>query len=160
MRGLVLNEQRKEIIKALNRMGIENSQDGMDCVLCAFDLENNKLEFATANNPLWIIRNKKVIEYKAEKMPVGKGEINAKDFTNQMTELQKGDLVYTFTDGYADQFGGPNGKKLMYKHFKELLISISHLTMAEQKEKLNLAFNDWKGRNEQIDDVLVIGVRV
>ena len=156
----VLNEQRKEIIKALNPIGNENSKDGMDCVLCAFDLVNNKLEFAAANNPLWLIRDNELIQYKADKMPVGKGEEQAKDFTQQTIDIRKGDMVYIFTDGYADQFGGPKGKKFMYKQLSQLLISSHHLPLSEQHDILKKALNDWKGRSEQIDDILIIGLKI
>lgn len=156
----ILTEQRKEIIKSLNPKGDENSKDGMDCVLCAFDLENNQLEFAAANNPLWLVRNKELTEYKADKMPVGKGEDNAKDFRNQIVELQKGDIIYTFTDGFADQFGGPKGKKYKYKQLKDLFLANAHKSMGEQKELLSKSLNDWKGEQEQVDDILVIGVKI
>ncbi len=162
----ILNEQRKEIIKALNPKGNENSKDGMDCVLCSFDLYNNKLDFAAANNPLWLVRKNdstktnELIEYKGDKMPVGKYNEKSADFTPQQIDLQKGDIVYTFTDGYADQFGGNKGKKFMYKKLKDLLIQIAHLPMDEQKKSLNKTMNDWKGNNEQVDDILIIGVRI
>jgi serine phosphatase RsbU (regulator of sigma subunit) len=158
--GQILTEQRKEIIKALNPKGNENSKDGMDCVLCAFDLQQNKLEFAAANNPLWLIRNKELIDYKGDKMPVGKGEDQAKDFTNQTIDLQKGDIIYTFTDGYADQFGGSKGKKFMYKQLAQLLLDNHHLPLTEQRDLLARSLNVWKGNHEQVDDILVIGVRV
>ncbi|MES2837053.1 MAG: tetratricopeptide repeat protein [Bacteroidota bacterium] len=177
----ILNEQRKKIIKALNPKGNENSKDGMDCVLCAFDLQNNKLNFAAANNPVWVIRreigdvrletekqssqysnlNSHILtEYKADKMPVGKYEEGAKDFTLQEIDLQKGDIIYTFTDGFADQFGGDKGKKFMYKKLKELLLENAHLAMTEQKDILQNTINTWKADHEQVDDILVIGVRV
>jgi serine phosphatase RsbU (regulator of sigma subunit) len=172
----VLNEQRKKIIKALNPTGTENSRDGMDCVLCAFDLQNNALEFAAANNPVWIIRNSgtlslsvraesrtgnaELLEFKPDKMSVGKGEDDARDFTLQRIQLQKGDLVYTFTDGLADQFGGPKGKKFMYRQLKQLLLTNHHLPLNQQRELISRAINNWKGTNEQVDDILLIGVRV
>jgi serine phosphatase RsbU (regulator of sigma subunit) len=156
----ILNEQRKEIIKALNPKGSENSKDGMDCVLCAIDITNNTLEFAAANNPVWLIRNNELTEYKADKMPVGKYEDNAKDFKSQSIAIQKGDLTYTFTDGYADQFGGPKGKKFKYKQLENLLLANHHLPMDKQRELLSQTINDWKGNNEQVDDILVIGVRI
>lgn len=174
----VLTEQRKKIIKALNPTGTENSKDGMDCVLCAFDLQNNILEFAAANNPVWIVRklaadtpdssvtsrasvtDAELIEFKPDKMPVGKGEDNARDFTHQSVQLQKGDLVYTFTDGFADQFGGPKGKKFMYRQLKQLLLDHCHLPLAQQRELIANTINAWKGSNEQVDDMLLIGVRI
>lgn len=163
----ILNEQRKKIIKALNPTGKENSKDGMDCVLCAFEFPSStekngtvKLSFAAANNPLWLVRNKELTEYKADKMPVGKYEDDSQDFTSQNIDLQKGDIIYTFTDGYADQFGGDRGKKFFGKNLKELLIKNCHIPMAQQKEELSKTINTWKGNAEQVDDILVIGVRI
>ncbi len=156
----ILNEQRKEIIKALNPTGNENSKDGMDCVLCAFDLQNNMLQVALANNPLWIIRNNELIEIKGDKMPVGKYEDGNKDFTNHTFNLQKGDVVYLFTDGYADQFGGEKGKKFKYKHLKDVLLANVHKQMHEQKEVLAKTINDWKSDLEQVDDILIIGIKI
>ncbi|MES2761077.1 MAG: tetratricopeptide repeat protein [Bacteroidota bacterium] len=156
----ILNEQRKEIIKALNPTGTENSKDGMDCVLCAFDLQENKMQFALANNPLWIIRNGQLIEIKADKMPVGKYDENINDFTAHSMDLQKGDVIYLLTDGYADQFGGTKGKKFKYRHLKDLLLANVAKPMAEQKEMLSKTINDWKTGVEQVDDILIIGVRV
>ncbi|MDP2386625.1 MAG: tetratricopeptide repeat protein [Bacteroidota bacterium] len=158
--GNILTEQRKEIIKALNPKGDENSKDGMDCVLCAFDLKNNQLDFAAANNPLWLVRNNELTEFKADKMPVGKGEDNAMDFRNQNIQLEKGDIIYTFTDGYADQFGGPKGKKFKYKQLEEVILANTNKPMQEQKDALLASINQWKGEQEQVDDILVIGVRV
>ncbi|MEQ1733910.1 MAG: SpoIIE family protein phosphatase [Bacteroidia bacterium] len=156
----ILNEQRKEIIQALNPQGNENSKDGMDCVLCAININENKLQLSASNNPLWLVRNNELIEYKADKMPVGKYDDRAKDFTLQEIQLQTNDVLYMFTDGYADQFGGEKGKKFMYKQFKALLLSIAHLPMAEQQRKLQHTFEAWKGDLEQVDDVCVMGIRI
>ena len=156
----ILNKQRDEIIKALNPNGNENSKDGMDCALCAFDLNNNKLEFALANNPLWLVRNNELIEYKADKMPVGMYEEVQKDFTLHSLNIQKGDTIYLLTDGYADQFGGDKGKKFKYKHLKDVLLANAHKTMEGQKQILSDTINTWKGNLEQVDDILIIGIRV
>lgn len=156
----ILNEQRKEIIKALNPNGNENSKDGMDCALCAFDLKNNSVEFALANNPLWLIRDNELIEYKADKMPVGMYEEIQKDFTLHSLNIQKGDTIYLLTDGYADQFGGDKGKKFKYKHLKDVLQVNTHKTMEEQKQILSETINTWKGNLEQVDDILIVGIRV
>ena len=179
----ILNAQRKEIIQALNPEGSnEESKDGMDCILCAYDFDKMLLHFAAANNPLWLIREKssklkvqsseasennselntqnfELIEYKADKMPVGKYSEKMESFTLNTIELQKGDIIYTSTDGFADQFG-TNGKKLMKKKFKEELLKIHQQPMAEQKIHLNQFFESWKGSTEQVDDVTVIGVRI
>jgi len=156
----ILNSQRKEIIQALNPVGsTEESKDGMDCTLCVYDFDKMLLHFAAANNPLYLIRNRELTEYKADKMPVGKYHETMAPFSLQTITLQKGDIVYTSTDGFADQFG-VNGKKLMKKKFKEELLKIHQLPMNEQKEYLNNFFENWKGTNEQVDDVCVIGVRI
>ncbi|HET6245942.1 MAG: SpoIIE family protein phosphatase [Bacteroidetes bacterium] len=157
----ILNYTRDGIIASLNPEGsTEESKDGMDCVLCAYDFENKTLEFAAANNPLWLIRNNQLIEYKADKMPVGKYAGEMRPYTLQKTDLQKGDLIYTFTDGFPDQFGGENGKKFKSANFKKLLLSIVHYSMEKQKEILNDTFENWKGNLEQVDDVCIIGVKV
>jgi serine phosphatase RsbU (regulator of sigma subunit) len=158
--SLILDQQRRQIIKALNPVGNENSKDGMDCVLCSFDLSNNKLEFAAANNPLWLVRDEKIIEFNPDKMPVGKGEQNDKGFTLQSIDLQKGDMIYMFTDGFADQFGGPKGKKFMYRQLGKLILSVHKTPMNAQKQALSNELNSWKGSNEQVDDILVIGIRI
>jgi serine phosphatase RsbU (regulator of sigma subunit) len=152
---------RKGIIDSLNPEGSEEeSKDGMDCVLCAYDFRNSRLEFAAANNPLWLVRDKQVVEYKPDKMPVGKYGDDIKPFTLQSVDLKEGDIVYTFTDGFADQFGGPKGKKFKYKQLQDILLENHHLPLDEQKEILNKKFEDWKGNLEQVDDVTIIGIKV
>lgn len=147
----------KEIAKTLNSI-----KDGMDMALCAINFEKLELQYAGANNPLYIVRQKQFIEVKADKLAIGADTENAevKIFTNHVIKLEKGDSIYLFTDGYADQFGGPNGKKFKYKKFQELLIEIQDNSMAEQKHILNYHFEQWKGSLEQVDDILVIGIRV
>lgn len=136
-------------------------RDGMDIVLCCIDLAGRRLEYAGANNPLYIIRDKQLIKLKADKQPItASTETIAKPFTNNCVELQKNDCVFLFTDGFADQFGGPHGKKFMYKQFGELLISISGKSMKEQEQLLKQSFERWKGSLPQVDDVLVIGIKI
>lgn len=137
----------------------DNVKDGMDMGLCCIDQKKMSLQYAGANNPLYIIRNQELIEVKADKQPIGKYDYRT-NFTNHELELHKGDCIYVFSDGFADQFGGPKGKKFMYKPFKRLLTELSHLDMSNQKSKLLTAFHDWKGGLEQIDDVCVFGVKV
>ncbi len=156
----ILNEQRKEIIEALNPVGsTEESKDGMDCVLCVYDFDKMLLHFAAANSSLWLVRNGELIEYKGDKMPVGKHTDEVPSFTLQTIELKKGDIIYTSTDGFADQFG-TNGKKLMKKKFKVELLKIHKLSMKDQKQYLDRFFETWKGNLEQVDDVCVIGVSI
>jgi serine phosphatase RsbU (regulator of sigma subunit) len=152
---------RKGIIASLNPEGSEEeSKDGMDCVLCAYDFENMKLEFAAANNPLWLIRNGELLEYKPDKMPVGMYHSKITPFSLHTIALEKGDIVYTFTDGYADQFGGEKGKKYKYKKLQEKLLAIKDLPLVDQKEILDSEFEKWKGNLEQVDDVLIIAVKI
>lgn len=147
----------KEISKTLNSI-----KDGMDIALCAINFDTMELQYAGANNPLYIVKQKQFIEVKADKQAIGADMDNShvKKFTNHLIKLEKGDSVYLFTDGYADQFGGPNGKKFKYKKFQELLIEIQDNSMEEQKHILNYHFEQWKGELEQVDDILVIGIRI
>ena len=163
----VLNKLRKKIISALEHGGKGNieQKDGMDVALCVWHKESNLLEYAGANNPVWIIRPIKgskaheIIELKANRMPVGY-HYDVKDFTAQEFQLQKGDAIYLFTDGFVDQFGGPDGKKYKSKKFKEMLLTLQHLSMKDQALMINKEFNDWRGDNEQIDDLCLVGVKV
>jgi len=158
---LVLNELRNGIIQALNQEGKETeTKDGMDIALVAYDYKNNIVEFSGANNPLYFIRNNELIEYKADKMPVGLYERKQEPFSRTEISVEKGDVLYIFSDGFADQFGGPNGKKYMYKRFKEFLLSIHHLPMSEQASLLEKEILEWRGELEQIDDHIVIGIRI
>ncbi len=170
----ILNHTRAKIIERLKKDGsAEGGKDGMDASLISFDFKNNTLSYAAANNPVWIVRSLspfeggarragdvELIELAPDKMPVGKHDKDSIPFTQHTIELQKGDVVYALTDGFPDQFGGPKGKKFMYKNLKELLVSIAPKPMEEQKETLKAAFNNWKGTLEQVDDVCLIGVRI
>ncbi|MFN3916798.1 MAG: tetratricopeptide repeat protein [Flavobacteriales bacterium] len=156
--GKILDKTREIVIQEFDKSD-EVVNDGMDISLCA--LQGNTLWWAGANNPLWITRKgaAEVEEIKSDKQAIGKGD-NLKPFTTHKIELQKGDSVYIFTDGYTDQFGGEKGKKFKASRLKELLLSISHEPMEKQKHLLNQAFEQWKGDLEQIDDVCIIGVRL
>lgn len=157
----ILDNVRKGIIASLNPEGSEEeSKDGMDCVLCAFDFEEMKLDFAAANNPLWLIRDGAVIEFKPDKMPVGKSPKENEPYTLQTIQLQKGDTIYIFTDGYADQFGGEKGKKFKYKQLQDLLLKNCSKSMEEQKQLLSTTIEKWMGNLEQVDDILVIGIKI
>ncbi|NQV53997.1 MAG: SpoIIE family protein phosphatase [Flavobacteriales bacterium] len=139
----------------------EEVKDGMDIALCALNTKTRTLQYAGAQNPLWIkrISSTELEEIKPDKQPIGKYS-DPKPFTNHTLQLEAGDTFYIFSDGYADQFGGPKGKKLKYKPFKELLLSINSKAMEEQKQIIDHRFEAWKGDLEQVDDVCVIGVRV
>jgi serine phosphatase RsbU (regulator of sigma subunit) len=157
----LLNAQRDAIVMSLNPEGADEiSKDGMDCVLCNFDFKNKKVEFACANNPLLIVRNSQIIEFKPDKQPVGLHEGGKKDFTLHSSEIISGDVIYIFTDGFADQFGGEKGKKFRYNRLKEKISSIHKLPLSEQQMNFEKTFNDWKGDLEQVDDVLVIGIKI
>lgn len=155
----ILNELRTNIARTLKQEGKPGEQkDGMDMVLLIYDRTTGELEFSGANNPMYIIRKGKMIEYKGNNMPVAYYD-NMTDFTRHTIKLQKGDKVYLFTDGFPDQFGGPDGKKFKYKPFKELLLEVHERPMEEQRRILGMVFDEWKGNLDQIDDVLVIGLR-
>jgi len=155
----IFHEVRKEIIRTLKQKGeLDEQRDGMDAILCSWD-KNNTLEFAAAYNPLFLIRNGELLETKPDQQPIGFHTTELKPFTNHEIKLQKGDTVYIFSDGYQDQFGGPKDKKFKKQKMKKLLLSIQNKNMAEQEEILNKTIEDWKGDIEQIDDILVIGVR-
>jgi serine phosphatase RsbU (regulator of sigma subunit) len=157
----ILNYTRSKIIKHLSNDGsASGGKDGMDCSLITFDFEKNLITYTAANNPIWIVRENTMIELKPDKMPVGKHDRDSESFSQHEFNVQKNDTIYALTDGMPDQFGGSKGKKYMYKQLKELLISISQLPMIDQKEKLQIEFNNWKGDLEQVDDVLIIGVKV
>jgi len=157
----VLEHIRTEIIASLNPEGSEEeSKDGMDCILCCFDFEKMTLDYAAANNSFYIVRNKELIACAADKMPVGKSPRDHEPFTLRTVELQKGDTVYTLTDGLPDQFGGPKGKKFKYKQLEDILLANNQLPMEEQKAKLDHAFTEWRGNLEQVDDVCLIGIRI
>jgi serine phosphatase RsbU (regulator of sigma subunit) len=156
----ILNATRKTIIERLKKDGsAEGGKDGMDASLTVYDFKNNKLIVAAANNPVWIVRGTEVIEIKADKMPVGKHDKDSVSFTQQEIDLQTGDVIYTLTDGFPDQFGGEKGKKFMNKNLRELLAANAHLPMQQQKELLESTFKNWVNNLEQVDDVTIIGVR-
>ncbi len=151
----------KEVYQTVNRHQRDDDiiRDGMDMSLCAINFNSLKLWFAGAKNPIYIIRNDELIELKADKQPIG-SNAEVAPFTNHEFDLQKGDMIYSFTDGLPDQFGGPKGKKFKYKQFKEVLLKNAHLTPDIQKERLFESFKSWKGELEQLDDICVIGVKV
>ncbi|MEN8203967.1 MAG: SpoIIE family protein phosphatase [Bacteroidota bacterium] len=161
----VLNELRKQIRNSLRQHGqAEESKDGIDMAVCVIDEKNNALQYSGANNPLYLIRDKngapELTEFKADRMPLGYYPGRFNTFTNKDIPLEYGDVFYLFSDGFVDQKGGKNNKKFMSKNFKDLLIEIHQEPMREQKNILDKTITDWMGDNSQIDDILVIGVRV
>ena len=153
--GKILDKSREIVVQEFEKSD-EDVKDGMDIALCS--LEGNEIKYAGANNPLWIIRNGKLLEFKANKQPIGKFD-NPVPYTTHTIPLEKGDSIYIFSDGLIDQFGGDKGKKLKTKAFRELLLSIQNNSMEEQKLLIDEAFEDWKGDIEQVDDICVIGVK-
>lgn len=168
--GEILDKAREIVVDAFNHHG-SPIQDGMDISLCVLDKNDvekdgfySSLKWAGANSPLWLIRSIKnneseLFEYKPNKQPVGK-TLNPTSFTTNTISLQKDDSLFIFSDGFSDQFGGEKGKKFMSRQFKDFLLSINNLSMETQQELVLEKFKDWKGDNEQVDDVCVVGVRV
>ena len=151
----------QKIITTLNHgYGEEEIRDGMDISFIAIDLESKLLAYSGANNPIYIVRDKTLDTLKANKQAIGNMNDVVMPYTNNTVQLQANDCIYLFTDGYADQFGGPRGKKLMRKTFEETLIENSSKPMREQQLALENIFNNWKGDLEQVDDVCVVGIRV
>lgn len=157
--AVLLNRLREQVIHALKQKGESGeAQDGMDIALCIYDSKTRKLSFSGANNPLYLVREGELHIYKGDKMPIGIHSAGEKSFSSYTLDIQKGDRVFLFSDGFADQFGGADGKKFKYKPFQELLVRIAAYPAQKQKEMLEEAFDQWKGLLEQVDDVLVIGV--
>ncbi|MBA4241876.1 MAG: hypothetical protein C0448_14215 [Sphingobacteriaceae bacterium] len=160
--ALILNSLSQGIVKTLHQSENETGlKDGMDIALCSINFNTKKLEYAGAYNPLYIIRNGQLIQINSDKKAIGNYNHEKTDeYTHHEFDLLKGDTIYVFTDGYADQFGGPKGKKFKYKSLQQLLISIHDKDMNEQKTILEETFSNWKGNLEQVDDILIMGVRV
>lgn len=156
----ILNALREKIMHALKQHGqAGENKDGMDIVVCLYDQENHQLHYAAANNNFYLIRNNSITELKADKMPIGYFTEQQDPFNGSSIALEKGDMIVTFTDGYADQFGGPNGKKFKYSQFEELLLQISNEPSHVQRKRLEKTISEWKGDLEQIDDICVIGIK-
>lgn len=163
--GDILLELHKGVKIALNQNTQEfERRDGMDITLCSFTANTGQIEYAGANRPLWIYRKNKDYELettKASKFPIGGLELEEnRIYENHTITVEKGDCLYLFSDGYADQFGGPKGKKFMLTNLQKTIRSMVEKPMPQQKQELENSFNDWKQDTEQIDDVLVIGIRI
>ena len=172
----VLEKLRKEIVRSLKQESASSQSDGMDMAICTINLETLELQFAGANNPLYIVTgcsslvtgevnqqpatsNQQLIELKPDKMPIGI-YVRMEDFKMLTHQLRKGDCIYLFSDGFADQFGGPSGKKLKYKQLKELLLANSQRPTTIQKELLDKFYAEWKGGFKQVDDLTVLGIKI
>lgn len=180
----ILNKLRFYIVKNLQQKGLpQETHDGLDIALVTIDKQKQTLQFAGANNPVYIVRNTELIEFKGDKMPIainnrmdpftktfheftqfGRDFLLKQDelhpFSRHTFSLNKGDAVYLFSDGYPDQFGGAKNRRFMSKNFKKLLQTIEHEPMNEQRKKLDSIHTNWKGTNEQLDDILVLGLRI
>jgi len=155
----VIENLRQGVIKSLNQVADQDSiKDGMDLSVCVVDFDKDILWFSGANNPLFLVRDSELIHYRADKMPASI-YYKMQPFTLHRIDLRKGDAFYIFSDGYADQFGGPHQKKFMSVKLKETLVALSALPMLKQGERLNEIFEEWRGNNPQLDDVTFIGVR-
>ncbi len=157
----ILFELRKLVMKLLKQKGeLGEAADGLDISLAIIDEKNNKIQFAGANNPFYIISDGELNIVKGDRMPIGIHLNFDKPFANHDIDIHKGDMIYLFTDGYADQFGGPRNKKFRYKQFQDLLIEIHTMPLIKQKEKLSRTIIDWMGDNEQVDDILILGFKI
>lgn len=159
--GKILNILREEVITTLKQKGSSEEQmDGMDIAFCAFDREKLSLKYAGAYNPLYIIKQGSLQIVPADRMSISYPYGDAGSFQTHTLSLQPGDQLYLFSDGFADQFGGPKRKKFKYKQFRELLLSLSEKSLEKQKKLLHDQFISWKGNEEQYDDVAILGVRI
>ena len=158
--GKILDKTRELVIQQFSK-STEDVKDGMDISLCVLDKKTLKLEFAGANNPLWLLRKNETefFEIKSTKQSVGKGNLS-KPFEAHSIQLAKEDLIYIFSDGFADQFGGVKGKKYKYKPFKDLLVLNRNKSPEVQSQLINAEFEKWRHDLEQVDDICVIGVRI
>ncbi len=154
-----LNEDFHEIFKDVDNVVL---RDGMDVAFCSIDKKDMILEYAGAFNPLYLIRDNKIMEVKGDRFAIGLDETNFKDqtFKNHIIPIQKDDIIYIFSDGFSDQFGGPDGKKYKYRRFRHLLLNLHQLPMEKQHEILENNVMEWRGEQEQVDDILVIGIKV
>ncbi|MDA3953236.1 MAG: response regulator [Bacteroidales bacterium] len=157
----ILNELRIHIISSLRQTGSTGeSRDGLDIALCIIDFEKQIIEYAGANNPLYLIRDNELIETKADRMPIGIHRRAKESFHNNIIEIQKDDLIYIFSDGFVDQFGGEDGRKYLSANFRKLLLDNCTKTLHEQKLIIERSFEEWKGERKQLDDILVIGFKI
>jgi len=155
----IIENLRQGIIKSLKQVAEEDSiKDGMDIAVCVVDFDKNILWYAGANNPLYLVRNGELTHYRADRMPVAI-HYKMEPFTLHKIDIQKGDAFYIFSDGFADQFGGPQQKKFMSMQLRETLVEMAGVPMLKQGERLNQIFEEWRGDSPQIDDVTLIGVR-
>lgn len=155
----ILNHVNRFIIESLKQDTVKN-KDGMDTAICIFEKDLGSVKYSGANRPLWLIRNKELIQYAPDKMSIGGNNYADYTFTETTIPLQKGDCIYLFSDGYPDQFGGERNKKFMTKNLKQLLLEITHLSAKEQEAILQTSLQNWKGSFPQIDDIILVGIKL
>lgn len=157
----ILNMMREKVMKALHQTGSRSvTMDSIDIGLCIVDTNEGKMQFSGANRPLFMVRHGELVEFKPDKMTIGVAPIQEHSFTNQNIDICRGDSFYLFSDGYPDQFGELTDKKFKQKSLKQVISSVSGLPMAQQKEALERNFMEWKGRTQQVDDVLIFGFQI
>ncbi len=157
----ILDQLRENVIRSLKQTGEEGEvSDGMDIALCIINLKKYYLQYAGAYNPLYVFRNNELMIINADRMPIGIHFKSTNPFVNHDIKLEEGDMLYLFTDGFIDQFGGPYGKKLRHKPFQQILLETWDKPVDKQKEELISFFSKWKGTNPQIDDVMVMGLKI
>ena len=156
----ILNQLRAQVIKSLRQSGgIKEAKDGMEIALCVVDFSTQRLQYAGAFRPLYLFRDNEFIELKGDPMPIGYYHEENLFFQNQEMVFRKNDMIYMFSDGFVDQLGGPHRKTYKSKRFKQLLREIYQGPLSEQKKKLESEYKVWKSNNEQIDDILIMGIR-
>jgi len=158
--NVILNELRGKLIKSLRQSGTKDeARDGMEIALCVIDFDSKKLQYSGAFRPMYLIRKKELFVIKGDRMPIGIYDENEVAFTNKEMQFKKDDIIYLFSDGYVDQIGGPDRKTFRSKKFKKLLLKIHQIPLDEQKTILEKEFNKWRSDLEQIDDIMVMGIR-
>jgi serine phosphatase RsbU (regulator of sigma subunit) len=159
--GRILDELRKEVQNALRQKGSkQEAKDGMDISLCVIDKSKKKLQYSGAYNNLYLVRNNELIEFPADRMPIAVFDMTGESFKTNKIEIRKNDIIYMHSDGYVDQFGGPNNKKYKCASLKSFLLSIHKLPMLKQQQRLDEEFISWKGTNNQTDDVVIVGLKI
>ncbi|MFN5628247.1 MAG: PP2C family protein-serine/threonine phosphatase, partial [Bacteroidota bacterium] len=157
----ILDLLSAKIVSDLKQTEEKNaSKDGMDISFCRLNKQKTELTYAGANNDLWLVRNNQIQVFESDRQPVGYHFGELKQFNQHKIPLKKDDRIFTFTDGFADQFGGSKGKKFKPNNLKNLILSTYSHPIVEQKHIINLTFENWKGNLEQVDDILIIGLRV
>ncbi len=164
--ALVMSKLRKKVITSLKQKGVSGEhQDGMDLTLMVIDKKDSSMVYSSANHTFYLLRKNELgifelKQFKGDKQPVGIYGDKLKPFSQTEVKLQKGDILYTFSDGFADQFGGPHGKKFKYKQLQQVLLNIAHIPLEEQSALLNKILVSWQGNMEQVDDIVVVGIKI